>query len=1061
MKLNIPSCVLEINKSNNFIKKLVYEENIVECNPIKNDDGYIVDLGLDENVLITNKKEYSNEYNYVLKSIGSKITDLKIQRWEKFKYVLETTESIVNTWNNVIIKQEALHDNNVVEKGLRKPQIGALYAALSAWTIEESEKSNIIVMPTGTGKTETMLLLLLLGKCKKTLVIVPSTALKEQISNKFINLGILKKIGIIDERLKKPIVGIINNLNKIGEVEEIIKSSNVIVTTMQLSSKLPIEIINKYFSHLFIDEAHHMSAQVWGNIVDRFDNKIIQFTATPFRNDGKIIKGKVIYNFPLSQAQKEGYFKHINFEPLLVFDEKEKDIEIAKKAIETLERDLEKGYDHVVMARVENIQRAEEIHKIYKKIANKYNPRYIYSNMAKREKADVMQQLKTKKCRIIICVKMLGEGFDFPELKIAAIHDQHKTLGITLQFIGRFTRKGNTKIGDATAISNIIDEHADQYLNMLYKESADWDEIINIASNDKVNKHIKITDYLTKFNGELLKIVPMQNIFPALSFSIYTTRKKEWKIKDISDKFNSIENTISSYNEEDNTLVIIQRNVTKMDWSNSESLKELHYNMIIIRFDPNKGIVYATINSSNLPTSFVKDCFNDAKIIKGDNIFRALYNINRLKVNTMGLKDLVNGYISFRMYAGRDILSGLSDVKKRSVTKNNIYGKGYENGEDVTLGCTQKGKIWTRKVGTIYEWKDWCENTAKKILDNNIDVNKIIEGINAPDEIKSIPSNKIPISIEFSPELFIFNDYQINLSYKGTEFDINKIELHIKDFQWHKNRVSFFVESDYWNVGYDLIINDSGYEYKVIEGKEIEVITTKGKEKLSEWFEEYPPIITFDDGSKLENNLYMDIQNLDIPLYSKDNILVYDWSNTDISVESQTYKRLSNSIQYNTIENLKREKYDIIFDDDGKGEIADIIAIKNENDKVLVEFYHCKFSKSKNPGKRLSDLYEVCGQAQRSVYWKMKIDKMFNRMLERDRGYLNKYGISRFIVGNQELLKTYRNKIKIYDVQLEIYIVQPGVTKQHISNEMLKLLGITQNWCQETYMIPLKLIASN
>lgn len=1061
MKINIPNCVLQINKSNNYIRKLVFEETTVDCQPLKVDCGYVIDIGLDEKILITNKKEYSSEYSYVLKSIGNNLNNIKISKWEKFKYNLEEPGKIRETWkNNVHIKQEILENDSIIEEGLRKPQIGALYAALAHWTVDENEKSNIIVMPTGTGKTETMLMLLLLGRCEKLLVIVPSTALKEQISNKFINLGILKKIGIINENVKTPNVGILNNLENIDEIKEIIRKSNVVVTTMQLCSKLPLEIVNRNFSHLFIDEAHHMSAQVWGNIVDKFNNKIVQFTATPFRSDGKIIRGKVIYNFPLAQAQKEGYFKHINFEPLLIFNEKEKDLAIAQKAVEKLDEDIKMGYDHVIMARVENKYRAREVFDVYNKIGKKYNPRYIYSTMTKLEKNEVMEQMKNRECRIIICVKMLGEGFDFPELKIAAIHDQHKSLGITLQFIGRFTRTGNNNIGDATAIANIIDEHADQYLNMLYKEDADWNKIINIASNEKIDKHIKITDYLTKFNGNLLEVVPMQNIFPALSCSLYRTTQKNWNIIEYVNKFNKLENIICSYNEEDNTLVIIKRNISKMDWSNSESLKELYYDMILIRFDSTKGIIYATANTNNLPTSYVKMCFSDAKIISGDSIFRSLYNINRLKVNTMGLRDWINGYISFRMYAGRDILSGLSNVKKQSVTKNNIYGKGYENGEDVTLGCSKKGKVWTRKIGTIYEWKNWCESMASKILNDSIDVNKIIEGINAPITIKEIPSNKIPILIEFSPDLYIFNDYIIKLRYKGYEIDINKIDLNIKDYEWNKNQINFLIESDNWSVEYSLIVDKDGYRYSKLKGPEIEVITSRGKEKISQWFEEFPPIITFNDGSKLENNLYIDMQKFDIPVYSKNEIIVYDWEKADISVESQTYKRLTNSVQYNTIEEIKKEGYDIIFDDDGKGEIADIIAIKSNAEKVIINFYHCKFSKKDKPGKRLDDLYQVCGQAQRSVYWKTKLEKMFRRMLERDRAYTNKYGVSRFVLGDEELLNVYKNKIKVYDIQLEIYIVQPGVTKQHISNEMLKLLGVTQNWCQETYMIPFKVITS-
>ncbi len=1062
MVIKIPNCVIQLNKSGNYIKKKVFDGKNIECLPQKNEFGYMIDIGLDEQVLITNKKEYPIGYKYVLRSIGNNIDTLKISKWERYRCNLEKTEDIKATWdNNVYIKQEVMEDSHIKKEGLRKPQIGAIYAALSNWTVDGNDKSNIIVMPTGTGKTETMLLLLLLGKCDKVLVIVPSAALKDQISNKFINLGILKKIGIINELVKTPIVGILNSTENIRETEEVIAQSNVVVTTMQLGSKIPMNLINKYFSHLFIDEAHHMSADVWGNIANKFNNKIIQFTATPFRNDGKIIKGKVIYNFPLVQAQNEGYFKHINFEPLLIFDEKEKDVILAQKAVEKLEEDIKNGYDHVIMARVEKKERAKEVFTIYNKIARKYEPHYIYSGMSQKDKKEVMDKLKTKKCRIIICVKMLGEGFDFPELKIAAIHDQHKTLGITLQFIGRFTRKGNDKIGDATAISNIIDEHADQYLNMLYKENADWDRIINIASNEKVNKHIKITDYLTKFDGELLDVVPMQNIFPALSFSLYKTKEKNWNISYCSEMFNDIEDVVCSYNKEDNVLVIIKKNITRMDWSNAESLKELHYDMIIIRFDEDKGIIYATANTNGLPTNYVKMCFKDAKIVNGDSIFRSLHNINRLKINTMGLRDWINGYISFRMYAGRDILSGLSNVKKNSVTKNNIYGKGYENGVDVTLGCSKKGKVWTRKVGTVYEWKEWCKNTADKILDDKIDVNKIIEGINAPIEIKEIPANKIPILIEINPELYIFNDYVIKFKYKNKEINIDKVELRIKDFVWDRKQINFIIEAEDWSAEYNLKITNKGYKYTAIGKNEIEVVTTRSNEKLSEWFEDFPPIITFDDGSKLENNLYIDINEFNVPVYNKESIIVYDWSKVDITVESQTEKRLTNSIQYNVIEKLKEEKYDIVFDDDSKGEIADIVAIKNTDDNILIQFYHCKYSHGKKPGKRLEDLYEVCGQAQRSVYWKMKFEKMFDRMLQRDRNYMNNYGLSRFIVGNAELLKVYKNKLKVYDTKLEIYIVQPGISKKNISNEMLKLLGTTQNWCQETYMIPLKIIGNS
>ena len=60
--------------------------------------------------------------------------------------------------------------------------------------------------------------------------------------------------------------------------------------------------------------------------------------------------------------------------------------------------------------------------------------------------------------KIIVAVDMLGEGFDLPQLKIAAFHDIRKSLPVTLQFAGRFTRTSiDDNLGNATFIANLAD----------------------------------------------------------------------------------------------------------------------------------------------------------------------------------------------------------------------------------------------------------------------------------------------------------------------------------------------------------------------------------------------------------------------------------------------------------------------------------------------------------------------------------------------------------------------------------------------------------------------------
>ena len=52
-------------------------------------------------------------------------------------------------------------------------------------------------MPTGTGKTETMLALLVSERFERLLVIVPTDALRTQIFGKFVSLGVLKGAGVV------------------------------------------------------------------------------------------------------------------------------------------------------------------------------------------------------------------------------------------------------------------------------------------------------------------------------------------------------------------------------------------------------------------------------------------------------------------------------------------------------------------------------------------------------------------------------------------------------------------------------------------------------------------------------------------------------------------------------------------------------------------------------------------------------------------------------------------------------------------------------------------------
>src|SRR5690606_21886662 len=102
--------------------------------------------------------------------------------------------------------------------GLRPPQIGALHAIAAHWSL--SRDPAIVVMPTGTGKTEVMLAVTIESRGDRVLVIVPTDALRKQTADKFGQYGLLRELGIIGN-VKNPVVGILHGKPAAAQVDVI------------------------------------------------------------------------------------------------------------------------------------------------------------------------------------------------------------------------------------------------------------------------------------------------------------------------------------------------------------------------------------------------------------------------------------------------------------------------------------------------------------------------------------------------------------------------------------------------------------------------------------------------------------------------------------------------------------------------------------------------------------------------------------------------------------------------------------------------------------------------
>lgn len=961
-------------------------------------------------------------------------------------------------------------------QGLRGPQIGAVHAVHAHWSVSDAPAT--IVMPTGIGKTETMLSILVSATCPKLLVVVPTDALRTQIAEKFLTLGILKEPGctVLDARTRHPIVGVLQHIPRnVAEVDDIFGHCQVIVTTSSIAGQCNTTIQDRMAHHcpyLFIDEAHHAEAPTWSAFKERFkERKVLQFTATPFREDGKPLDGDIIFKYPLKKAQQEGYFKPIRFLPVVEFNRKRSDEAIAKKAIEQLRTDLDKG--HILMARVDSVARAKEVFELYNKYPE-FKPMQLHTGIkSARQRETIRRQIISGESRIVVCVDMLGEGFDLPELKIAAFHDIRKTLAVTLQLAGRFTRS-RPDLGDATFIANTADIHVQDEIRKLYTRDPDWNVLLPELSDRMIGEQLSLQEFLRGFT-QFTKEIPLKTVRPATSTVVYRTKCAAWSPENFRagiPALNTCEQVHETTNHGEHTLVVVTARRVSLAWTDVESLFSWEWELYVVIWSPEQNLLFinSSTNSGEYRALAQAVAGDGVTLIRGQDVFRTFAGVNRLRLQNVGLTEQLGRNVRYTGRMGADVEPALPDVQLNRARKSVLSGSGYEGGERATVGASRKGRIWSHRRDRVDQLATWCKRIGAKLLDNTIDPAEVLKGTLDAKTVVERPA-KMPIGVDWPEEMYKSPEAIWLIVIDEQEWMLSELSIEIVAPALNGAlRFAIASETARAELELELFEEDEMPNYRfVVRGDERIQVCRGGAEAegVVDFFYYDPPIFWFADGSSLEGNQYVELKSAHPP-YDATKIQAWDWTGIDIRKESQGQGKDASSIQARVIRELKNRDYVMIVDDDSKGEAADIVAIRLAGDhatpsSIDVEFYHCKYSQEATPGQRIKDLYEVCGQAQKSISWMSSPEKrtdVFTHLLRREAHRQEAGASSRFEVGNGELLLTIREMSHLCPVTLKIYIVQPGVSKANATRDQLELMSVTENYLLETYQLPFRVIAS-
>ncbi|MFL2079799.1 DEAD/DEAH box helicase [Marinilactibacillus psychrotolerans] len=971
-------------------------------------------------------------------------------------------KEILKSWNH---NYTELVSRKEKEDGLRVPQYGALSAIRAHWAT--STEPATIVLPTGTGKSETMLATIISEQICSTLIIVPSNLLREQTFERASRFGILPKIGLITDDAIYPTTFLYKaRFQDEEKLRDTLVSSNIIVSTPGMIKNMEPKILKQLIKKIdvvFFDEAHHLGAPDWQVVRESFLNKrILQFTATPFRNDGKKISGKIIFNYGLGLAQKAGYFKQIDFYPILEFDENKSDREIAEVALYHLRKDISDGYNHTVLARTKSTKRADELfEKIYSKYIE-FNPVVIHSKIKTAERRESLRKIQNGESKIVVCVDMFGEGIDVPSLKIAAIHDKYKSLPITLQFIGRFARTSEKALGNAKLITNIALDNLREAVEELYHQDSDWNRLLSIHSNQTVESEIHFENFINSFKRGHVDNIDLSQIKMKVSTRMFRYHSDYITVNNWKKVLNPEQTTVL-ISDREYVYIFVEKIEKKVVWSDQKDIVQYEYDFFVLFYDNEKGIIHVNETDTSKGNRLIEKMFSGATPIKGDSIYRVLNGINRLMIGTLGLKQVPNGRMSFRMFAGADVKSGISAAIASSSTKSNLFGYGFKDGNRISIGCSYKGKVWMRWVERVDFWIDWCKKISNQVLDDTIDTDNILENSLVSESITKFPKG-VPYKITLPEQIEISNSLFKQLYIKKEDLEIPFFQTDLRNPKLFGDNLVF----EYWinerRFVFEQYITDTNYGFKQIDGDELLVKVGNQMITMTEYLKEFSPEISFiqEEGKVIvvQENLQIIINpKKDINL-STEFIKMVDWKKFGVNIkrESQGRGRSSDSIQYATIHNIVDSNSDIIFDDDGSGEIADIVSININQEQKRVDFhlYHCKYSHGENPGARVADLYEVCGQAEKSIMWNDNTLELVKRMIEREKRYNKKYNASRFEKGDLKTLHMLLKMIQTgFQTIFNISIVQPGVSFTSITTAMKQIILASDSYLTDTYGIKL------
>ncbi|WP_256661693.1 ABC-three component system protein [Pseudomonas sp. F01002] len=621
--------------------------------------------------------------------------------------------------------------------GFRPGQLGALHAVLAHFSVQDDPA--IVCLPTGYGKTSLMMALPMLLGPARVLIVEPSSALRKQVHSHISVMSTLRRIGALAEDCPLPDVHLHIGRPQSLEEWQLLQVYDVVVSTPSSSSPdLAPGAPSDLFDLVIFDEAHHAPADSWMAYVEHFTKaRFLFLTATPFRRDGRVIPGKLVYRYPVMRAVDEGAFEPINFCAAPIEDELDDehvDQAIARAAVQQLNEDRANGFDHRLFVRAGTIKAAQDLVPLYQGLGIAVEA--ISSKLTKRQQEAIEERLITGALEAIVCVDMFGEGYDFPKLKVAALHAPHQSLVPTIQFIGRFARVDETT-GPPTLIAPTF--RIKEATASLLKEGVNLAQMIDEAAIAQLAGSLEEQEFMERLPVRKIAESDYESVSP-LSFNLYAhVRVFEC---DEPPNFGLLDSTIGrhlrivkQWGTQDGTIsLVLTADETSPNWAISDALIDVRHDVFLLMFFEAAKLCYigSTRRTEKLYLSIMDTIApGGCRPLSYQQTSRARAGLEEVKFYNVGLKNTTfnSQGETYRTLTGPQAERAVTAGDSRVFSQGHFFGSGMNGQVKETIGASSSSRIWEETRFRLYSAQKHTGEAVRR-FSNALTVDEAVGAVN-------------------------------------------------------------------------------------------------------------------------------------------------------------------------------------------------------------------------------------------------------------------------------------------------------------------------------------------